>query len=75
MARRHASDLIEHTAELGASSPFGNISSFGVDADGELYIVSLTLGRVFKIIGPPAAPATPTGLRSVATPTGLRIVR
>jgi glucose/arabinose dehydrogenase len=61
----HASNPIEHTAELSASSPFGNVSSFGVDADGELYLVSLTLGRVFKIIGPPAAPASPTGLRIV----------
>ena len=39
-----ASDLIEHTAELGGQSQLGNISSFGVDADGELYIVSLTRG-------------------------------
>ena len=36
-----ASDLIEHTAELGGVGALGNISSFGVDADGELYIVSL----------------------------------
>ena len=39
-----ASDLIEHTAELGGQSQLGNISSFGVDADGELYIVSLSRG-------------------------------
>ena len=60
-----ASDLIEHTAELSTPARFGNVSSFGVDADGELYLVSLTLGRVFKIIGPPAAPAVPSGLRIV----------
>jgi len=60
-----ASGLIEHTAELNASARFGNVSSFGVDGDGELYLVSYSLGRVFKIIGPPAAPATPTGLRIV----------
>jgi glucose/arabinose dehydrogenase len=58
----HASDLAEHTAELRASVAFGSVSSFGVDAAGELYIVSYTLGRVFKIIGPPV-------------PGGLRIVR
>ncbi len=57
-----AADLIEHTSELG---PVGNISSFGVDADGELYIVSHSSGRVLKIIGPAAPPATPTGLRIV----------
>jgi len=56
-----ASDLIEHTAELGGSA-LGNISSFGVDGDGELFLVSYSTGRVLKIIGPPAAPPTPTGL-------------
>jgi len=61
----HASDLVEHTAELTASARFGLVSSFGVDATGELYIVSYTLGRVFKIIGPPAAPPVPSGLRIV----------
>ena len=60
-----ASDLVEHTAELSASAPFGNVSAFGVDGDGELYLVSLTLGRIFKIVGPPAAPAVPAGLRIV----------
>lgn len=60
-----ASGLVEHTAELSASAQFGNVSSFGVDGDGELYLVSYSLGRVFKIIGPPAAPAVPTGLRIV----------
>ena len=57
-----AGDLIEHTSELG--SP-GNISSFGVDADGEIYLVAYTSGRILKIIGPAAPPATPTGLRIV----------
>ncbi len=61
----HASGLVEHTAELSASGPFGSVSSFGRDRDGELYLVSYTLGRVFKIIGPPAAPATPRGPRIV----------
>ena len=61
----HASDLMEHTAELRASATFGLVSSFGIDPAGELYIVSYTLGRVFKIIGPPAAPPVPGGLRIV----------
>ena len=60
-----ASNPIEHTAELSASAPFGSVSSFGVDRDGELYIVSYSLGRVFKIVGPPAAPPVPSGLRIV----------
>jgi glucose/arabinose dehydrogenase len=57
-----AGDLQEHTSELGA---LGNISSFGVDADGELFIVSYSAGRLYKIIGPPMAPATPSNLRIV----------
>jgi len=54
------STITEHTAELGN---VGNISSFGVDADGELYLVSHSTGRIIKIVGPPAAPSAPSGLR------------
>ena len=60
-----AADLGEHTAELGGASVLGSISSFGVDADGELYIVNYSSGRILKVIGPAVAPATPTGLRIV----------
>ena len=55
--------MIEHTAELGGQSQLGNISSFGVDADGELYIVSLTRGVILAIAG--LAPPTPTDLRII----------
>ena len=58
-----ASDVVEHTAELGGFAQLGNISSFGVDADGELLIVSYSLGRVMKLVGPSIAPPVPTGLR------------
>jgi glucose/arabinose dehydrogenase len=57
--------VIEHTAELSAAAPFGSVSSFGIDTAGELYIVSYSLGRVFKIIGPAIAPAVPTALRII----------
>ena len=60
-----ATNLLEHTAELSGSVPLGNISSFGVDGDGELYVVSYSEGRILKMIGPPAAPAPPTGLRVI----------
>jgi glucose/arabinose dehydrogenase len=40
-----ASDLIEHTAELGS---VGNPSTFGEDASGELYVVSYA-GAVYRI--------------------------
>jgi glucose/arabinose dehydrogenase len=64
-AEARAADLGEHTAELGGASVLGSISSFGVDADGELYIVNYSSGRILKVIGPAVAPATPTGLRIV----------
>jgi glucose/arabinose dehydrogenase len=60
-----ASDLIDHTAELGGGSQLGNISSFAADSDGELYIVNWSAGRILKIIGPPAAPPPPSGLRII----------
>ena len=58
-----ASGVTEHTAELGGQSQLGNISSFGVDADGELYLVSLTRGTVLNVAG--LAPPTPTDLRII----------
>ena len=58
-----ASDLVDHTADLGGAARVGNISAFGVDRDGELYIVSHTLGTVFRLAVQPAAP------------TNLRIIR
>ncbi len=60
-----ASNVTEHTSALSNAGPLGNISSFGVDADGELHLVGYQTGRILKIIGPPAAPQTPTGLRIV----------
>jgi glucose/arabinose dehydrogenase len=60
-----ASDLREHTSELGGGSQLGAISSFGVDADGELLLVSYSLGRLLRIVGPAAPPDAPTGLRII----------
>jgi glucose/arabinose dehydrogenase len=60
-----AAGIVEHTAELGGSSQLGNISSFGVDADGELYIVSLSRGVVFSVVGSLTLPPTPADLRIV----------
>ena len=45
-----AVDMLELTTLLGGGAELGLISSFGVDADGELYIVSYTRGRILKII-------------------------
>jgi glucose/arabinose dehydrogenase len=55
--------LTEHTAELGGNAQLGNISSFAIDRDGEIYVVSHTRGSVLRLFG------------QFAAPTGLRIVR
>jgi glucose/arabinose dehydrogenase len=52
-----ASGLLDHTADLGGIAQTGNISSFGVDADGELYLVSHSRGMVLKLVGTPSAPS------------------
>jgi glucose/arabinose dehydrogenase len=44
-----ASDLREHTSEVGAATAVRTISSFGVDANGELYIVNYSDGTVVAI--------------------------
>jgi glucose/arabinose dehydrogenase len=44
-----ASAPIEHTAELGGFGAIGNVSAFGVDAAGELYIVSYSSGQILKV--------------------------
>jgi glucose/arabinose dehydrogenase len=58
-------DLIDHTAELGVSGAVGSVSSFGVDADGELYVVSYSTGAILKVFGLASAPAAPSGLRII----------
>jgi len=61
-----ASDRIEHTAEFGGEARLGGgISSFGVDALGELYIVNHQDGFILRILGPAAAPPTPTSPRII----------
>jgi glucose/arabinose dehydrogenase len=57
-----ASDLRDHTADLGGGSVIGNVSSFAVDTDGELYIVSHNRGAVLRIV---SAPPPPSNLRIV----------
>ena len=69
-----ASDLIEHTAELGGQSQLGNISSFGVDADGELYIVSLSRGAVLSVAGLGAPHADRLARHSLAVSSQLSAV-
>ncbi len=63
--RATASDLREHTAQLKP----GNVSSFGVDAAGELYFVDYANGAVVRI-----APASPPQL-SIDVPGSGQTVR
>ena len=51
-----ASDLREHTAEITAGAAVRTISSFGVDANGELYVVNYGDGTIVSLRGP-AGPA------------------
>jgi glucose/arabinose dehydrogenase len=60
-----ASDRREHTVELGAGAMLGSISSFGVDADGELYIVNYSAGRIVRITSPLVSPPVPTSLKII----------
>jgi glucose/arabinose dehydrogenase len=48
-----AVDILELTDMLGGANELGMISSFAVDADAEIYIVSYSRGRVLKVV--PAA--------------------
>jgi glucose/arabinose dehydrogenase len=58
-----ASDRIDHTADLGGVAVTGNISSFAVDGDGELYVVSYNRGAVLRLIG------------DLSTPGSVRLIR
>jgi glucose/arabinose dehydrogenase len=66
-----ASDLREHTAELGGQATLGNISSMGVDANGELYICSYSRGVILKV-GVNAAPAPAMSVDAPATGSHVR---
>ncbi len=57
-----ASGRIEHTADLGGTSQVSNVSAFGVDAAGELYVVSHSNGTVLRLF---AIPGPPTNLRII----------
>jgi hypothetical protein len=60
-----SAQVIEHTAELGGAAALGNVSSFGVDANGELFVLNYSAGRVLSIINPSAPPSAPTNFRII----------
>lgn len=43
-------DQVEHTAELGGAAALGAITSFGIDGEGELYLVGYSTGRIVKLV-------------------------
>ena len=43
-------NIIEHTADLGGVSTLGNITAFGMETAGELYIVSYSRGVILKVL-------------------------
>ncbi|HUQ89546.1 MAG TPA: PQQ-dependent sugar dehydrogenase [Vicinamibacterales bacterium] len=45
-----AVDRLELTESLGGSSELGLISSFGIDENAELYLVSYSRGRILKVV-------------------------
>ena len=57
-----ASDVQDHTTDLGGPSRLGNVSAFATDAAGELYVVSHSLGSIVQMVG---APPTPTNFRII----------
>jgi glucose/arabinose dehydrogenase len=60
-----ASSRVDHTTELGGPSVIGNVSGFGTDADGELYIINHSGGTIVRVLSLPVIPAAPTGLRII----------
>jgi Glucose / Sorbosone dehydrogenase len=54
-----ASDLREHTSEVNAGAEIKLISSFGVDAHGELYVVNWGEGTIVALRPTPAVTAAP----------------
>ena len=59
------SDVTDHTAALRATSPLQNVSAFGVDAGGELFVVDYTRGAVLRIVQVGPVPTAPLNLRII----------
>ena len=66
-----ASNLIDHTAELGGSAAIGNIASFGVDASGELYLASFN-GTIIRIL---PGVRVPNPIMTIDTPPNGAVIR
>jgi glucose/arabinose dehydrogenase len=69
-----ASDVREHTATLGGGGRLGNVSSFGLDHDGELYLLNHSAGTLLKIVPDTSlVPSAPEGARATADDQGVLV--
>jgi hypothetical protein len=50
-----AAGVLEHTSEMGGQGVLGSITSFGVDAAGELYVISYGAGIIYRIVSNPSS--------------------
>jgi glucose/arabinose dehydrogenase len=60
-----ASGRVDHTTELGGNAALGSVSSFGLDADGELFLLNYSAGRALRVLGAAGAPPAPAGLKII----------
>ena len=67
-----ATDLLEHTAELGGPGQLGRITSFTRDPKGELYMTSFA-GDVWKISPSPQISNAPCELRAIVSVNNVRL--
>ncbi len=67
-----ATDLREHTQALGDRARLGNVSSFGIDRGGELYLLNYDAGTVLKIV--PDTTVVPAAPESVQVTTQDQVV-
>jgi glucose/arabinose dehydrogenase len=58
-------EVTDHTAELRATAPLANVSSFGLDAAGELFVVDYGRGAVLRVVQLDARPSTPLNFRII----------
>jgi glucose/arabinose dehydrogenase len=70
-----ASDLRDHSSEVGASVAFRTISSFGIDASGEIYAVNYADGTIIALKPPAAQPVPRDPVIQVDTPSNGTHVR
>jgi glucose/arabinose dehydrogenase len=62
-------DDVDEQLQLRIGEDFGIITDLEIGPDGNLYLVSLTTGRIYRIAGPPPPPACAPTPETCRTPT------